>query len=264
MSKSQYHVAFLAVCIGVSSYGVTAGKPVLQSKYSNYPMSPMQLNLLTKIVGAFQFPYSETVPFPYPFTTTLFQLICTHICLLCARLFARSINKSLDDLEGRNKGRFAGIGNYTDTKPAFNGAAILRILPLAVTLAAEAALSNYVLYHMPFEAYLLSRVLVIPFLLLLDRFVYTKASAGKLIFPASGLSIAVFLTAFRPELPFSGRILLVGILSSGFSALWLLQLQSRSQSADPLSKGEYAKVNTTETLSNKGDLEIHTTWSLLC
>jgi hypothetical protein len=195
--------------------------------------------------------------------TTLFQLICTHTCLLFAGCFART-NKSLDDLEGLNRGRFAGAGNAVRVKPILNWTGILRLLPLAGSVAAEAALNYYVLYHLPFEGYLLSRALVLPLLLLLDRFVYMKISAGRLIYLAIALSTAVFITAFRPELPFSAPMLLIGILSSALPGLWLLQFQCLSQSTESLSKGEYTVVNTSENASKNGDVGIYTTWSLLC
>lgn len=227
------------------------------------PYPPLYVQLLTGVVGALRFPYAETLPFPYPLTTTLFQLIWTHACLLLGGLFARSINKSVDDLEGRNGDPFTSASSSKNAISALNWATILRILPLAVAVAAEAALSNYVLYNMPFEVYVLSRVLVLPFLLLFDRFIYTKVSAGRQIYPSIPLSICVFITAFKPPLPHSGRTFLVFISSSILSALWPLQVQIRSKSVEPLSRGEYTDVGSVETVSKNNNMETYTIWSLL-
>jgi hypothetical protein len=221
------------------------------------------VQLLTSIVGALRFPYAETLPFPYPLTTTLFQLIWTHACLLLGGSLACSINKSLDDLEAREDDHFISPSSFKNALSALNWSAILRILPLAVTVAAEAALGNYVLYNMPFEVYLLSRVLVLPFLLLLDRFIYAKVSADRLMYPSIALAISGFITAFKPRLPHSGWTFLVVISSSILSALWPLQVQIRTRSAEPLSKGEYIVVGSAETVSKKGNMETYTIWQLL-
>ncbi len=223
----------------------------------------MYVQLLTIIVGTFHFPHAETLPFPYPLTTTLFQFLLTHVCLLLGGVFARFIDKSFDDLEGRGSDRFTSPSSFKNTISALNWAAILGILPLAIVVAAEAALCNYLLYNMPFEVYLLSRTLAIPFLLLLDQFVYTKVSAGWLLYPSIALSINVLITALRPPLPHSGWTFLVVISSSILSALWPLQVQIRNKSAEPSAKGEYSVVGSEETKAKQGRAEIYTIWSLL-
>jgi hypothetical protein len=110
---------------------------------------------------------------------------------------------------------------------------------------------------MPFE------VMVLPLLLLLDRFIYTKVSAGKLIYSSIALSITIFITAFKPALPHSGRTSFVVISSSILSALWPLQVQICNKSPEPLSKGEYTIVGSAETVSKKGNIDAYTVWLLL-
>jgi hypothetical protein len=221
------------------------------------PTSIVYGQLLTSIAGAIRFPYAETLPFPY------FNFVFTHVCMLLGGLFARSINKSLDDLEGREGDRFTSPSSLKNATCALNCVAIPRIFPLTLTIAAEAAMGNYVLYNIPFEAYLLSRAFVLPFLLLLGRFIYANVGSGRLLYPSTALSISVLITAFKPPFPHSGRTLLVVVSSSILSALWFLQVQIRNKPMEPPSKGEYSAVGSAETMAKKGSTEAYSSWSLL-
>ena len=221
------------------------------------------IQLLTSTVGTLHFPHAETLPFPYPFTTTLFQFTLTHVCLSLGWLFARSVNSSLDKLGGRS-GRLQSPSNVQNSIYPLNWPAILRLLPPAITVAAEAASGNHVLFNMPFEVYLLSRALVLPFLLILDRFIYKRVSTVRLIYPSIALSVTVLITALKPPLPHSGRTLLVAIFTSVLCAIWPLQVEIRIKNGEPLTKGEYSMVRSEETTSKHSVMEISSIWTLLC
>ncbi|OBT73868.1 hypothetical protein VF21_06672 [Pseudogymnoascus sp. 05NY08] len=205
----------LIVCVVLSTYGLSIGRPMLQT-------------------GAVQLPFAEVLRFAFPLSTTLLQQLIASIFILlsgCILFFLQPVQRTW--LSAFYKPipptdiRLDDYSNADSTKevlrPAWNPNDARGVVALAGIIAAEYALTSYAFCFAPLEIYVIFRSLVLPISILISKLVFSDQDilpvTGK-AYPSLLLSLGTAVAAYRHDLPWPSDAVWCAFLSSILGAIW--------------------------------------------
>ncbi|KFY85945.1 hypothetical protein V500_08006 [Pseudogymnoascus sp. VKM F-4518 (FW-2643)] len=201
----------LIVCVVASTYGLSIGRPMLQT-------------------GAVQLPYAEVLRFAFPLSTTLLQQLIASIFMLLSgflqlvqRTWPSTFYKTILPTDTRLDD-YSGADNTKEAPPpAWDPNNARRIVALAGIISTEYALTSYAFCFAPLEIYIISRALILPISILASKIVVSDHGilpvAGK-IYPSLFLSSGTILAAYRRDLPWPSDAVWCAFVSSVFGAIW--------------------------------------------
>ncbi|KFY42769.1 hypothetical protein V494_02256 [Pseudogymnoascus sp. VKM F-4513 (FW-928)] len=210
----QYNGA-LIVCVVGSTYGLSIGRPMLQT-------------------GAVQLPNAEVLRFAFPLSTTLLQQLIASIfvllsgCILfCLQLAQRTWPSAFYKPILPADTRLDGCSGADSTEKVFcqswDPSGARRIIALAGIIATEHALTSYAFCFAPLEIYIIFRSLVLPISILTSKFAFSNQEilpvAAK-AYPSLLLTLGTAVAAYRHDLPWPSDAVRCAFLSSVFGAIW--------------------------------------------
>ncbi|KFY98798.1 hypothetical protein V498_01226 [Pseudogymnoascus sp. VKM F-4517 (FW-2822)] len=209
------YISTLMVCVAVSTYGLSIGRPMLQT-------------------GAVQLPYAEVLRFAFPLSTTLLhQFIATIFIVLsgCIPFFLQLVKRTWpSEFYKPVPAVDTKLNDYSGTdstkqvlRPASDPNEARNIFALAGIIATEYALTNYVFCFAPLEIYTISRSLVLPISMLLSKLVFSNQDTSLVVgktYPSLMLSLGTVIAAYRHDLPWPSDAVWYAFISSVFGAIW--------------------------------------------
>lgn len=236
----QFFVAVLVIWLGGCQIGLTImNRIILWSGYLKENFT-QHTKLMLLIAGVYKF--------PYPLTTTLFEMIITHFFVLLSayitRWFAPWLTNagvagmvapsgpwpsSSPGFRGRESGarkgwsnRFSGIagGGFFE----FEWSVAKQVLPAAVVFVAKVVLSNMSFSYAQLQVYVLARIGIVPISLILTALLAQQTHSVSTMSSAitATLTLLVAISTANTRAPWEAVV--TGVLSSFFVALYPIQL----------------------------------------
>lgn len=236
----QFYIAILVLWLGGCQIGLTImNRIVLWSGYlkENYTE---HTKLMVLIAGVYKF--------PYPLTTTLFELIITHLFVLLSAYITRWVGPWLANAgvagmiapsgalpSGPGLGRESAASRKR-TSNRFNGIAgggffefewvvAKQVLPVAIIFVAKVALSNLSFSFAQLPIYVLARMAIVPFSLVLTALLSKQQHSVSTISSAITATLTLLVATYQSNIRAPWEAIVTGVFSSFFVALYPVQLQ---------------------------------------
>jgi hypothetical protein len=239
----QLYIAVLVLWLGGCQIGLTImNRIILWSGYlkDNYTQ---HTKLMVLIAGVYKF--------PYPLTTTLFELIISHFFVLLSAYITRWVgpwltnagvagmiapsgdlpSSSSPGFRGRRSGasrkwarsRFSGIagGGFFE----FEWQVAKHVLPAAIIFVAKVMLSNLSFAYAQLPIYVLARIGIVPISLVLSAFLSQQSHSVSTISSALIATLALLVAISAKNIRAPWEAVVTGVFSSFFVALYPVQLQ---------------------------------------
>ncbi|KAH0545242.1 hypothetical protein FGG08_000696 [Glutinoglossum americanum] len=196
------------------------------------------------------------VPFPYPLTTTLFELLITHVLLLWSASLTRSLEKPLTSLglacviapshplsssnmpagfRASGKAPSGGVRFirwFVDGSGGIAGGGILelewsvarQVLLLAAVYIGKVVLSNLSYAYAPLEMYTVARIGVVPISFFLNAYLTRTSHSISTLSSAITATLNILIASIRPGSSVAWESVVAGVFSSLFVALYPILL----------------------------------------
>jgi hypothetical protein len=243
----QIYIGVLVIWLGGCQIGLTLmNRIILWSGFlkDNYTS---HTKLMTTIAGVYKF--------PYPLTTTLFEMILTHFWILLSAYITRWVSPWLISagLSGgiapsrplsqsgagfrqqpRKHGILAAIsywaGNHTGGIAGggffeFDLQVVKTVLPCAVIFVAKVILSNLSFAYAQLPIYVLARIGIVPFSLFFTYFLGQTTHSVSTISSALTATLTLLVATARANVRVTWESIVAGVFSAIFVALYPVQLQ---------------------------------------
>ena len=240
----QLYIGVLVIWLGGCQIGLTImNRIILWSGYlkENYTQ---HTKLMVLIAGVYKF--------PYPLTTTLFEMIITHFFVLLSAYITRWVGPWLTNagvagmiapsgallssispgFRGRELGtrrkwplqtKFSGIagGGFFE----FEWSVAKQVLPAAIIFVAKVTLSNLSFAYAQMPIYVLARIGIVPISLALTAVLSQQSHSVSTISSALTATLTLLVAISAPNIRAPWEAIMTGVFSSFFVALYPVQLQ---------------------------------------
>jgi hypothetical protein len=244
----QLYIAILVIWLGGCQIGLLImNRIILWSGYlqENYTH---QTKLMSLIAGVYKF--------PYPLTTTLLEMIQTHLWVLLSAYITRWVSPWLITAglsggvapsrphqsvsspgfrgSGKSRGFMSSLARWTAYQTGgiaggglieFDLQVAKTVLPCAIIFVAKVCLSNLSFAYAQLPIYFLARIGVVPLSLLFTYFLSQQPHSVATISSALTATLTLLVASVRPGIRGPWESIVAGVFSSIFVALYPVQLQ---------------------------------------
>ncbi|CZS96927.1 hypothetical protein WAI453_010244 [Rhynchosporium graminicola] len=191
--------------------------------------------------------------FPYPLTTTLFEMLMTHWLILLSAYITRWVSPWLiaaglsggiapsRPLQSQSPPGIRGLGKNASffssiTRSHTSGIAgggilefdlqvVKTVIPCAIIFVLKVSLSNLSFAYAQLPIYILARIAIVPLSLIFTYFLSQTPHSVSTISAALTATLTLLIATIRPNVRVTWDAIVCGILSSVFVALYPVQLQ---------------------------------------
>jgi hypothetical protein len=241
----QFYIAVLVLWLGGCEIGLTImNRIILWSGYlkENYTE---HTKLIELIAGVYKF--------PYPLTTTLFELLITHFFIVLSAYITRWTSPWLTSAgvagmiapsrplqspsspgPRRNVGLLGSIKRWASDRSGgiagggffeFEWPVAKQVVPVAVIFVAKITLSNLSFAYAQLPIYVLARIGIVPISLILTAFLSQQQHSVSTISSALTATLTLLVAISRSNIRVTWESIVAGVFSSFFVALYPVQLQ---------------------------------------
>ncbi|RDL36972.1 Uncharacterized protein BP5553_04405 [Venustampulla echinocandica] len=241
------YIGVLVLWLGGCQIGLTImNRIILWSGYlaNNYTS---HTKLMVLIAGVYKF--------PYPLTTTLFEMLITHFFILLSAYITRWVSPWLTSagvssmiapskpLQSGVAPGFKGqqknvglLGSLIRWASGFSGgiaggglfefdlAVVKQVLPLAVIFVAKVSLSNLSFAYAQLPIYMLARIGIVPLSLLFTAFLTGASHSVATLSSALTATLTLLVATSRANVRVTWESIVAGVFSSIFVALYPVQI----------------------------------------
>jgi hypothetical protein len=244
----QLYIAILVIWLGGCQIGLLImNRIILWSGYlqENYTH---QTKLMSLIAGVYKF--------PYPLTTTLLEMIQTHLWVLLSAYITRWVSPWLITAglsggvapsrphqsvsspgfrgSGKSRGFMSTLARWTAYQTGgiaggglfeFDLQVAKTVLPCAIIFVAKVCLSNLSFAYAQLPIYFLARIGIVPLSLLFTYFLSQQPHSVATISSALTATLTLLVASVHPGIRGPWESIVAGVFSSIFVALYPVQLQ---------------------------------------